>query len=167
MTFDAFIEAAWNDHGDRPAEVADRLEASTGIVATADQIAPYARLATHVLGEHLGEWERGGARSAKRLLYVLRTALTGAHALRSGRIVADLTELLDEYGFAAARELIAVKRSGERSDLPPAASEHWRGEIARAFATLEAARDASPLPEEPPPLDELEAWLIELRRKNL
>ena len=76
MTFDAFIESAWNDHGDRPAEVADRIAASTGLVATADRIAPYARLATHVFGEHLGEWERG-----VRLLERLRL-----HAVTDARV---------------------------------------------------------------------------------
>jgi hypothetical protein len=59
MTFDEFIEAAWNDHADRPGEVADRLAASVGIVATPSDIVAFARLATHVYGEHLGEWERG------------------------------------------------------------------------------------------------------------
>src|SRR3954469_9253539 len=44
--------------------------------------------------------ERSG--SAKKLLYVLRTALTGAHVLRTGAIVADLRDLVDEYGFSDA-----------------------------------------------------------------
>jgi hypothetical protein len=61
MNFDEFIESAWNDHGDRPQEVADRLAASTGIVATAAGIAPFARLVTHVYGEHLGQWRNGAS----------------------------------------------------------------------------------------------------------
>ena len=36
--------------------------------------------------------------TAKKLLYVLRTALTGMHLLRSGKIVTDVTALVDEYG---------------------------------------------------------------------
>jgi hypothetical protein len=59
MTFDAFLETAWNDHGDRPEEVADRLASSLHMVATAEQIPPFARLLTHVYGEHLGQWDRG------------------------------------------------------------------------------------------------------------
>jgi hypothetical protein len=59
MSFDTFIEAAWNDHGDQPREVADRLIHSMHIVATAEQIPPYARLLTHVFGEHLGQWDQG------------------------------------------------------------------------------------------------------------
>lgn len=30
MAFDAFLEAAWSDHGDRPQEVADRLASCGG-----------------------------------------------------------------------------------------------------------------------------------------
>ena len=59
MNFDAFIESAWNDHGDRPQEVAERLAASLVLVQTPAQIAPFAHLLTHVFGEHLGQWRRG------------------------------------------------------------------------------------------------------------
>lgn len=59
MTFAAFLEAAWNDHSDRPQEVADRLAASLSVVEAPENIAPFARLLTHVFGEHLGQWHRG------------------------------------------------------------------------------------------------------------
>ena len=91
-----------------------------------------------------------GRRPAKKLLYVLRTALTGAHALRTGEIVTDLTELLDEYGFAEARELIEAKRAGEAAPLEEAMWARWGGEVERAFEVLERARASSVLPEEPP-----------------
>ena len=58
-TFEAFIETAWNDHADRPQDVADRLAASVHIVEKVEQIPPFARLTTHVFGEHLGQWEQG------------------------------------------------------------------------------------------------------------
>jgi tetratricopeptide (TPR) repeat protein len=59
MTFDAFLESAWNDHGDRPQEVGDRLAASVALVEIPAHIPPFARIATHVFGEHLGQWDRG------------------------------------------------------------------------------------------------------------
>ena len=59
MTFDAFLETAWNDHGDRPQEVADRLASSLHVVEAAEHIPPFARILTHVYGEHLGQWSRG------------------------------------------------------------------------------------------------------------
>jgi tetratricopeptide (TPR) repeat protein len=59
MTFDAFIETAWSDHGDRPQEVADRLASSLHVVESAEHIPPFARLVMHVYGEHLGQWDHG------------------------------------------------------------------------------------------------------------
>jgi predicted nucleotidyltransferase len=102
--------------------------------------------------------------TAKRALYVLRTALTGTHLLRTGALVTDVNELLDAYAFGEARALIAAKRAGERTPLDGAVRDHWRAELARAFTLLDDARASSPLPEEPPNVAELEAWLLALRR---
>lgn len=59
MTIDAFLDAAWTDHADRPQAVADRLASSFHLVETAADIVPFARLLTHVHGEHLAQWDRG------------------------------------------------------------------------------------------------------------
>ena len=59
MTVEAFIEIAWNEHGDRPQEVADRLAGALDLLKVAQHIPPFARLLTHVFGEHLGQWHRG------------------------------------------------------------------------------------------------------------
>ncbi len=116
----------------------------------------------------LREWEKSGFRSAKRLLYVLRTTLTGAHALRTGVVETDVTELLSPYGFEEAHALVQEKVRGEKSELPEALSEKWRGEVARSFEVLEAAKAESILPEAPPAdaVAALEAWLLDLRRRS-
>jgi len=114
----------------------------------------------------LREWEKTGFRSAKKLLYVLRTTLTGTHALLTGEVETDLTALMDRYGFPEAGELVVWKRRGERSELSEALSERWRGQIGRAFERLDAAREHSVLPEEPRDVDALEAWLLDLRRSH-
>lgn len=113
----------------------------------------------------LREWEKDGFRSAKKLLYVLRTTLTGTHALLTGAIETDVTLLLDEHGLSAARELVDAKRRGERSELPAVVAERWRKEVGRAFDVLDGALARSCLPEEPPNIREIEAWLLELRRR--
>jgi tetratricopeptide (TPR) repeat protein len=59
MTFDEFIQTAWNDHAERPQDVAARVAASLTVIETPAQIPPFARLVTHVYGEHLGQWGRG------------------------------------------------------------------------------------------------------------
>jgi predicted nucleotidyltransferase len=115
----------------------------------------------------LREWEKTAHRSAKKLLYVLRTALTGAHVLKTGALVTDLTEVMADYGFGDARELVEQKKRGELADLPGELSERWKSRVAEAFALLDAACDQSSLPEDPPHSDELEAWLLDVRKSRL
>ena len=114
----------------------------------------------------LREWEKDGFRSAKKLLYVLRTTLTGTHALLTGAIETDVTLLLDEHGFAAAPELVEAKRRGERSELPAEVAERRRKEVGRAFDVLDGALARSTLPEQPPNVLEIEAWLLDVRRRS-
>ncbi|MDC0711200.1 nucleotidyltransferase domain-containing protein [Stigmatella sp. ncwal1] len=114
----------------------------------------------------LREWEKTGFRSTKKLLYVLRTTLTGTHVLLTGEVETDLTALMDRYGFAEAGELVAWKRRGERSELSEALSERWREQTGRAFEQLDSARERSVLPEEPRETEALEAWLLDVRRSH-
>jgi predicted nucleotidyltransferase len=128
------------------------------------------RLHRHYRGfatSQLREWEKTGFRSAKKLLYVLRTTLTGTHALLTGEVQTDVTALMDGHGFAEARELVAQKRRGEKSELPEALAEHWRGQVGRAFEQLDTARERSVLPEEPDGAEALEAWLLSVRKARL
>ena len=115
----------------------------------------------------LKEWEKTGGRSAKKLLYVLRTTLTGAHALATGEIVTDLNAHLDSFGFTAARELIDHKRRGELAELPDKVIQKWREEVGRAFAVLDESLAKSPLPDEPRNVADFNAWLLAQRRSSL
>lgn len=103
--------------------------------------------------------------TAKKVLYVLRTALTGVHLLHSGELIADVTPLLDTYGFKDAHELVVAKRAGEKTPLEPLVVLKWKNELRRAFGLLDRARDTSSLPEEAPNRAELEAWMLDLRRR--
>jgi uncharacterized protein len=105
--------------------------------------------------------------SAKKALYVLRTTLTGAHLLATGEVVTDVRLLLGRYGFEAAAELIEAKRRGERQPLSEAEAMRWTKELDRAFDALDAAEQSSMLPAEPSNGDELDAWLVSLRRASL
>jgi hypothetical protein len=100
------------------------------------------------------------------MLYVLRTTLCGAHLLQTGELVTDVTLLLDDYGFGAARELVARKRAGEQVQPEPAVVAAWRGELQRAFEVLDQADARSPLPLSPAGEAELEAFLLEVRRAH-
>jgi len=104
--------------------------------------------------------------TVKKLLYVLRTAITGTHLLRSGEMEADLTRLLDAYALRDAAELVQAKKAGERVAAEPALLERFRPTVVRVLEGLDAARDASVLPEDPPNAADLEAWLVEVRRQR-
>ncbi len=105
--------------------------------------------------------------TAKRLLYVLRTALTGIHLLERGELETDLTRLMGDYELADAADLVERKRAGERVELPTAVLEAFRPRVTALLARLDAAREASPLPEEPHNGKELLDWLLALRRARL
>lgn len=112
------------------------------------------------------EWEATGYTSAKRLLYVVRTALTGAHLLLTGRVETDVTKLLEPYAVTDARALVEAKTKGEKAPLPPELSALWRERTSALFTKLDEAKDQSVLPAEAPPkaVAALDAWLLELRR---
>lgn len=60
-TFDEFLATAWQDHGDHPQDVAERLASSLHVVTAPAHIPRFAQLATHVYGEHLGAFAPGVA----------------------------------------------------------------------------------------------------------
>lgn len=102
--------------------------------------------------------------TAKKLLYVLRTTLTGVHLLERGELEPDLSRLMESHGLADAAELIERKRAGERVSLAPALLESWRPRVDALFERLDRAREASPLPEEPANEPEIREWLLSVRR---
>ena len=102
--------------------------------------------------------------TAKKLLYVLRTALTGIHLLETGELEADLTRIMERYDLADAAALVERKKAGERVSLDGALLDAWRPRLDGLFERLDAARDASLLPEEPPNEDEVRAWLVAVRK---
>jgi predicted nucleotidyltransferase len=104
--------------------------------------------------------------SAKKLLYVLRTTLTGIHLLATGELEPDLTRLMDDYGFADAAALVARKRAGERVGLDVAVLEAWRPRLDGLFVGLNEAREKSPLPEGPANESEVRDWLLAVRRSR-
>jgi predicted nucleotidyltransferase len=114
----------------------------------------------------LRDFTTAQAPTAKKVLYVLRTALTGTHLLRTGELVTDVTQLWDLYGYAHAKALVEAKRSGERSVLDEATRSRWLDEIGRAFTQLDEAHATSVLPEEAPNRGELGDWLLEMRRRG-
>ncbi|WP_199441313.1 nucleotidyltransferase domain-containing protein [Umezawaea beigongshangensis] len=127
------------------------------------------RHAHHYRGFATTQWrlfERTG--ELKPLLYTFRALLTGVHLMRTGRVLADLPELLDELdgpdhlpGLIEAKALGEHRSLDELSARPDTARlerdvEHWHGVLARA-------REESALPEHPSTEDGLNDLVLRLR----
>lgn len=110
-----------------------------------------------------------GQPRVKRLLYVLRTTLTGAHLLREGVCEPNLVALAGRYCFDEVPELVALKLGAETGALEGKWLEQMDGLLEHAEQTLEHALELSSLPEEPTPQgrEAIETWLVTLRRDNL
>jgi len=76
------VDTGWNDHAERPAEVADRLAGGLDTIASTDDALGFARLAAHVYGEHLGRFEDGIALLERVAALPVATADAAAAALR-------------------------------------------------------------------------------------
>ncbi|HUH05421.1 MAG TPA: nucleotidyltransferase domain-containing protein [Kofleriaceae bacterium] len=106
------------------------------------------------------------APTAKKLLYVFRTALTGVHLLMTGELVTDVTVTARAHGVVGIDELLAIKQAGERTALAPTDADAWKSRMTQAFELLDDARRRSVLPAEPANVAELDAWLVALRRRR-
>jgi len=134
MTIDAFLKTAWSDHGDHPHEVAERIATSLHLVQTPEHLAPFARLLTHVYGEHLGHWHRG-----VELLESLRAQLAPAAGSAAARPV-DVGIATLRYGSGDASAAEPLPAQDQVSALANASSAlAGRNEFPRAIAAYEQA----------------------------
>lgn len=104
--------------------------------------------------------------TVKKLLYVLRTTLTGIHLLETGELEPDVTRVMERYGLPDAASLVERKRAGERVGLDAALLEQWRPRVQGLFCRLDESRERSPLPEEPANEGEVRHWLLDVRRRR-
>jgi predicted nucleotidyltransferase len=89
-------------------------------------------------------------RRVKPLLYVYRVLLTGIWLMRTGEIQANLVKLNETFKLPYIDDLVARKLAGpEQSTLDDADMDFHGREYERLRAELQAAHEASPLPEMP------------------
>ncbi|AMC34487.1 hypothetical protein [Janthinobacterium sp. B9-8] len=117
MSFDDFIKTAWADHGDQPLAVAERLNQSRHLVQNTRQIPAFARLISHVHGEHLADWEAGISllQSLPCIESAAQSAInTSIATLRSGRgdadALASLTPIEQTTVLASTSSLFAAQQ---------------------------------------------------------
>ena len=132
--FDAFIEAAWNDHAEHAEQVATRLQASLALLADAERIAPYARLVTHVFGEHLARWE-DGVSVLEAIMHSPGWQGSEADQATLARYRATLL-----YGAGQSEVLAGLSRDDQIVVLATVATAFLgQGQVRRAIETYQAA----------------------------
>ena len=105
--------------------------------------------------------------TAKRALYVLRTAATGRCLLATGVLETDVARLA-AYLPTELHELMVLKRTGERQQLDPEHAAVWRTRLEAAVRESDRGWPTSVLPTEPPAeaVAALDAWLREVRHAH-
>ncbi|MDH6216721.1 nucleotidyltransferase domain-containing protein [Streptomyces pseudovenezuelae] len=143
------------------------------VVHTTDAHRELVALAPDVLTGHHAHHYRGFAVTQwrlfektgelKPLLYTFRALLTGVHLMRSGEVRAHLPTLLGEVDAPAyLPELIAAKAEREHGD---ADVDHARvlADVERLHGVLDAAQEASALPDAPVAHDALHDFVVRVR----
>ena len=107
----------------------------------------------HYFGFAETQWKlllKESPRRVKPLLYVYRVLLTGIHLMRTGEVEANLVTLNETFRLPCIPDLIARKLAGlEQSTLNDADIGFHETEYHRLRGELQAAHDASRLPELP------------------
>ncbi|MEQ2009099.1 MAG: nucleotidyltransferase domain-containing protein [Limisphaerales bacterium] len=107
----------------------------------------------HYFGFAETQWKlflKESPRRVKPLLYVYRVLLTGIHLMRTGEVEANLITLNEEFRLPYLAELVGRKLAGpEQSKLEDADIAFHETEYQRLRGLLQAAHDASHLPELP------------------
>jgi len=121
----------------------------------------------HYFGFAETQWKlflKESPRRVKPLLYVYRVLLTGIHLMRTGEIEANLVTLNEEFRLPYIADLVARKLTGPENlavgQLLETEVAFHEAEYLRLRAELQAAHDASQLPEMP--CDETQAALNDL-----
>ncbi|BBH69664.1 nucleotidyltransferase [Actinoplanes sp. OR16] len=94
---------------------------------------------------------RTGVTNHKQAMHMIRLLIAGAHVLRTGEVLVDVTPLRDR--------LLAIKRG----DVPWPEVAAWSAEL---LTDLDDARTTTPLPGEPD-RTRIDAVLREIRERNL
>jgi predicted nucleotidyltransferase len=107
----------------------------------------------HYFGFAETQWKlflKESPRRVKPLLYVYRVLLTGIWLMRTGEVKANLVKLNETFRLPYMEDLVARKLSGsEQSKLEDADVAFHEAEYERLRSELQAAHEASQLPEIP------------------
>ncbi|HEX9189894.1 MAG TPA: nucleotidyltransferase domain-containing protein [Vicinamibacteria bacterium] len=117
------------------------------------------------LGRACRDFRAAQPPTVKGLLYAYRSGLTGIHLLRTGECVGDVRVLAPVYGFDRVPELVA-RKAGSREHGVLADAAGFEADLERLERTLQDAAARSPLPLEATSADELNEFLIRMRKER-
>ena len=121
----------------------------------------------HYRGFARGRWKAFTAEEPKRvktLLYVYRVLLTGIHLLETGEVESNLPRLAAARGLDYVEELVEQKKAGEATPLDREEVERHAQRVSVLESEMLRAHASSRLPEAAPNLDEIDRFLIEIRK---
>jgi predicted nucleotidyltransferase len=102
--------------------------------------------------------------TVKHLLYAYRVLLTGIHLMQTGEVIANIQVLNEQFRLSEIDELVARKRAGAEKMALEERDHVQHGELLdRLEKQLQAAYEASQLPEEPTTVPALEQFVVGLR----
>jgi len=109
------------------------------------------------------DYEKTERRTVRHLLAAYRTALTGVHLLRTGKVLLDLMELARLYGFSQIDELVRMHQKSAAAVV--ADDNHWINRLVKVTALLEASMEEAELPIDPDNPSAVEEYLLDMRRR--
>nr|WP_246141812.1 nucleotidyltransferase domain-containing protein [Hyella patelloides] len=125
----------------------------------------------HYSGFAKNQWQllsKSTAPQAKPLLYLYRVLLTGIYLMKTGTIEANLVSLNQEFQLPYIPELIDLKIQGaEKSTLKDIDLDFHFQEYQRLQNELEVASQNSHLPDEPSAKEDLNQFLVRLRKSRI
>lgn len=102
--------------------------------------------------------------TVKHLLYAYRVYLSGIHLMQTGDVVANINVLNERFRLDEVDELVQRKREGaEKMPLSDAEVARHDEHLDRLESVLNAAHDASQLPDEPTTVEALDDFVVRLR----
>lgn len=111
------------------------------------------------------EYRKLETKTAKKMLYCYRVALTGAHLLKTGQLECNVTRLAPLYGHPLIDELVALKmNTAEKVSLSAELDDRYRAAWPDLGALLTTAMEESALPDTPPNAAAWSDWLIAARK---
>jgi predicted nucleotidyltransferase len=126
--------------------------------------------AHHYLGFAESQWKMFAQESPRRvkpLLYTFRVLMTGIVLMRTGKVEANVLRLNQSFRLPYVENLVVRKLAGpEQSVLKDADVEFYQSEYRRLRTELDAAYQATSLPETPSGAEALSEFLVRLRMQR-